>query len=84
MNNTNFDTLKEALNKELNTNGNMGMLNNPINTITESVDYFLSNSIINSNNEENLLKELLNVANSHDKHVLAKLVVKITQNDSLY
>ena len=34
MNNTNFDTLKEALNKELNTNGNMGMLNNPINTIT--------------------------------------------------
>ncbi|WP_195987899.1 DUF3243 family protein [Clostridium sp. D53t1_180928_C8] len=81
MNNTNFDTLKEAVNKELNANSKLGVLHN---TITESVGYFLSNNIQTSNNEENLLKELWNVANSHDKHVLAKLVVKITQNDSLY
>ena len=84
MNNTNLNTLKEALNKELNTTGNMDMSHNTINTITESVDSFLSNSIQNSNNEEQLWKELWNVANSHDKHVLAKLVVKLTQNDSLY
>ena len=50
MNNTNLNTLKEALNKELNTTGNMDMSHNTINTITESVDSFLSNSIQNSNN----------------------------------
>lgn len=84
MNNNNFNAWKDTLGKAVNIGENIGMSDNTINNIAESVGSFLSKNVQPSNDEEKLLKELWDVANSHDKHILAKLVVKMTQNDSLY
>ena len=79
---TEFDKWKEALGKAVNIGENFGMSDNTINNITASVGSFLAKNTTPSNDEEKLLHELWNAANSHDKHVLAKLVVKITKNDT--
>ena len=80
---TEFDKWKEALGKAVNIGENFGMSDNTINNITASVGSFLAKNTTPSNDEEKLLHELLNAANSHDKHVLAKLVVKITKNHTI-
>ncbi|MEN8076282.1 DUF3243 domain-containing protein [Clostridioides difficile] len=84
MDNSNFDKWKETLGKAVNIGEHIGMSDNTINNIAEGVGSFLAKNVQPSNDEEKLLKELWDVANQHDKHVLAKLVVKMTQNDCLY
>lgn len=80
MNNLNdWDNWKEALGKAVDLGENIGLSNNSINNIAEKVGGFLSNHVEPTNDEERLLKELWDVGNQHDKHVLAKLVVKMTK-----
>lgn len=70
---------KDTLGKAVEIGENMGISDKTINNIAQGVGSFLANNIEPQNDEEKLLKELWSVANNHDKHVLAKLVVKITQ-----
>lgn len=72
---------KETLSKAVNVGENMGMSDNTINNIAEKVGTILANNVEPQNDDEKLLKELWNVANEHDKHVLAKLVVKMSKNE---
>lgn len=80
MDNSNkWNNWKEALGKAVDLGENIGLSNNSINNIAEKVGGFLANHVEPANDEERLLKELWDVGNQHDKHVLAKLVVKMTQ-----
>lgn len=80
MNNTNeWDNWKDALGKAVDLGENIGLSNSSINNIAEKVGGFLANHVEPTNDEEKLLKELWDVGNQHDKHVLAKLVVKMTK-----
>ena len=74
-----WDNWKEALGKAVDLGENIGLSNNSINNIAEKVGGFLANHIELTNDEEKLLKELWDVGNQHDRHVLAKLVVKMTK-----
>lgn len=80
MNSTNdLDKWKDALGKAVDLGENIGLSSNSINNIAEKVGSFLANHVEPTNDEEKLLKELWDVGNQHDKHVLAKLVVKMTK-----
>ena len=80
MDNSNeWNNWKEALGKAVDLGENIGLSNNSINNIAEKVGGFLANHVEPANDEERLLKELWDVGNQHDKHVLAKLVVKMTK-----
>ncbi|MBK1809742.1 DUF3243 domain-containing protein [Clostridium sp. YIM B02505] len=57
---------------------NVGMSDNAITNVAEKVGTFLANNVDPRNPEERLLKEMWDVADSNDKNVLAKLVVRIT------
>lgn len=75
----NWNEWKNALGKAVNLGESVGLSDTTINNIAAKVGGFLSENIEPRNDEEKLLKELWNVGNNHDKHVLAKLVVKMTQ-----
>lgn len=75
----NWNEWKETLGKAVNMGETVGLSDNTINNIAAKVGNFLSDNVEPRNDEEKLLKELWDVGNSHDKHVLAKLVVKMTQ-----
>lgn len=77
----NSDNWKETIGKAIHIGENIGLSNNTITNITESVGSFISKNIDPKNDETKLLKELWDVANEHDKHVLAKLVVKMTKDN---
>ena len=72
---------KETLGKAIHLGEKVGLSDNTITNITENVGDFFANNINPKNEEEKLLKELWDIANEHDKHVLAKLVVKMTKNN---
>lgn len=74
-----WDNWKDTLGKAVEIGENVGLSNNNINNIAEKVGGFLANHVEPTNEEERLLKELWDVGNQHDKHVLAKLVVKMTK-----
>ena len=78
-NSSNWDEWKENLGKAVEFGENIGLSNNSINNIAEKVGSFLANHVEPTNEEERLLKELWDIGNQHDKHVLAKLVVKMTK-----
>lgn len=75
----NWNNWKSTLGKATSIGENLGMSQNTMTSIAEGIGTFLANNVDPRNDEERLLKELWDVANEHDKHVLAKLVVKITQ-----
>ena len=78
-NSSNWDEWKENLSKAVEFGENIGLSNNSINNIAEKIGGFLANHVEPTNEEERLLKELWDIGNQHDKHVLAKLVVKMTK-----
>lgn len=71
---------KETLGKAVNVGEAVGLSDATINNIAEKVGNYLANNVEPQNNEEKLLKELWDNANQHDRHILAKLVVKMTKN----
>lgn len=77
----NNDNWKETIGKAIHTGESIGLSDNTITNITESVGSFISQNINPKNDETKLLKELWDVANEHDKHVLAKLIVKMTKDN---
>lgn len=80
MNNSNeWDNWKETLGKAVALGEDIGLSDNSINNIAERVGGFIANHVEPKNNEDRLLKELWDVGNQHDKHVLAKLVIKMTK-----
>ena len=74
-----WDEWRKNIGKAVNVGENIGLSDNTINNIAEGVGTFLSNNVDPRNDEERMLKELWDVANQHDRHVLAKLVVKMSK-----
>lgn len=70
---------KDTLGKAVNLGEDIGLKDKTINNIAQGIGSFLSDHIEPRNDEERLLKELWDVANEHDRHVIAKLVVKMTK-----
>ena len=56
----------------------VGLSDKTITKVAEKVGTYLSNNIEPRNPEENLLKEMWNVAETKDREILAKLIVKMT------
>jgi hypothetical protein len=77
----NNDGWKNTIGKAIHIGENFGLSDTTITNITESVGNFISKNIDPKNDETKLLKELWDVANEHDKHVLAKLIVKMTKDN---
>jgi hypothetical protein len=78
--NKNWHSWKKTLGKAVDTGETAGLSDKTINNIAEKAGTFLSNNVNPANDEERLLKELWDAADDSDRKVLAKLVVKISDN----
>lgn len=72
-----WDEWKNTLGSVVDLGETVGMSNKEINNMAEKVGTFLSKNVDPRNPEERLLKEMWDVADSNDRNVLAKLVVKM-------
>lgn len=73
----NWNDWRKTLGKAVDLGETVGMSDNTITNLAEKVGTYLSNNVDPHNDEERLLKEMWDAANEQDRHVLAKLVVKI-------
>lgn len=76
-----WDAWKDTLGKAIDISENVGISKNTVNKVAEKVGTFLANNVDPRNNEERLLKELWDVADSTDRETLAKLVVRMVDMD---
>jgi hypothetical protein len=76
-----WDAWKDTLGKAIDISEDVGISKNTVNKVAEKVGTFLANNVDPRNNEERLLKELWNVADSADREMLAKLVVRMVDMD---
>ncbi len=74
----NWNKWKDTLGKAVDLGETVGMSDGTITNIAEKVGTFLANNVDPKTDEERLLKELWDSADSNDKEVLAKLIVRIT------
>jgi hypothetical protein len=71
---------KKTLGKAIDLGEMVGMSDERITDVAEKIGTFLSNNVDPRNDEERLLKEMWKAADSRDRDVLAKLIVRITDN----
>ena len=72
-----WDEWKNTLGNAVNLGEAVGVSDHGIKNIAEVVGTFLSKAVDPKNKEERLLKEMWDVADTKDRDVLAKLVVKM-------
>lgn len=68
---------KKVLGKAVDLGETIGMSDKNITNAAEKIGTFLSNTVDPRNDEERLLKQMWDAADEKDRHVLAKLIVKI-------
>jgi hypothetical protein len=76
----NWHNWKDALGTAVDAGETVGLSDKTINKIAEKAGTFLSNNVNPANDEERLLKELWDAADDTERKVLARLVVKISDN----
>jgi hypothetical protein len=76
----NWHSWKNTLGSAVVTGETIGLSDKTINNIAERAGTFLANNVNPANDEERLLKELWDAADDSERKVLAKLVVKISDN----
>ena len=69
---------KKTLGKAVDLGETVGMSDKSINNVAERIGTFLSNNVDPRNDEERLLREMWDAADTSDRDVLAKLIVKIS------
>lgn len=73
----NWNDWRKTLGKAVDLGETVGMSDRTITNLAEKVGTYFSNNVDPHNDEERLLKEMWDAANDEDRHMLAKLVVKI-------
>lgn len=72
-----WDKWKSTLGKAVDLGETVGLSDRTINNVAENIGTFLANNVDPRNREERLLKELWDAADTKDREVLSKLVVRI-------
>ncbi|MDF2700605.1 MAG: hypothetical protein K0Q49_2164 [Haloplasmataceae bacterium] len=75
----NFDKWTEALHKAVHISKKMGMKEDTITDIAKKVGDFLADNVDPENPKQRILKELWEVGNDEERHILAHLVVKLIE-----
>jgi cell shape-determining protein MreC len=77
----NFDQWKDFLADRLHQGQESGLQQQTINEIAYQIGEYLAEHVDPQNDEERLLKELWDVSNEEERHVMANLMVKLVQGE---
>lgn len=77
-----FEKWKEFLGKRVKTAKKVGISENVITEFAEEIGEFLSNKIDPRNHQERVLSDMWSVANDQEKHAIAHMMVKLSENES--
>jgi len=74
-----FDNWKKFLKARVEQGKNMGLTDETINNLAYEIGSFLDERVDPKNEEQRVLKELWDVGDDQDRHTIAKLMVKLTE-----
>jgi len=77
-NSKDWNDWKRTLGGAIDIGETVGLSDKAITKVAEKVGTYLANHVDPRNPEENLLKEMWNVAESKDRETLARIIVKLT------
>ncbi|ANE47596.1 hypothetical protein SY83_16370 [Paenibacillus swuensis] len=78
---SNFDNWKQFLGNRVEAAHKAGMNDDTIANLAYEIGEFLDEKINPKNDEERVLKELWDVGDQQDRHTMAKLMVKLAENN---
>ncbi|UOQ42995.1 DUF3243 domain-containing protein [Halobacillus salinarum] len=77
----NFDSWKDFLGDRLHQAQGQGMSDRAVNELAFEIGNYLATQVDAQNDQETILRELWNVADDHEQHAIAKMMVKLVQNE---
>ncbi|MFD1952932.1 DUF3243 domain-containing protein [Paenibacillus thailandensis] len=75
----NFSTWKNFLEERVQHAKSMGMTDETISNLAYEIGSFLDERVDPKNDEQRVLKELWDAGDDHERHALARLMVKMVQ-----
>lgn len=77
----NFSTWKQFLSNRIEEAKDLGMSEESITSAAQQIGNYLSSHVKPENKEEQILKELWNVASSEEQKALARTMIKLVQTN---
>lgn len=78
----NFERWKEFLGDQVDKAHAMGMNDDQITNVAEKMGHFLSNKVDPKNDQERLLKQMWDASDDNERHSLAKVMVRMAQDET--
>lgn len=75
-----FDNWKHFLKDRISQGKKSGLTDETINNLAYEIGSFLDERVDPKNDEQRVLKELWDVGNEQERHTIAKLMVKLSEN----
>jgi hypothetical protein len=79
---TNYDNWKEFLGERVNQAKKIGLNDESISKLAFEIGSFLDNKVDPKNDEQRVLKEIWDVGNEEERKTIARLMVKLAENNA--
>jgi hypothetical protein len=79
---TNYDNWKEFLGERVNQAKKIGLNDESISQLAFEIGSFLDNKVDPKNEEQRVLKEIWDVGNEEERKTIARLMVKLAENNA--